>query len=266
MATNPATEQTADALLRSISHNLRTPLTSIRGALSYLQQDPAYRGDAALPPESLRRRGVAPPDQAGPLYDETRRDLIDNAVVEAERLNRYIGNLLDIARLDAGEVRFALAPYPVDHVVGSALDALDRERSYHRIRVRVAADLPQVRVDLAWMVKALAHVLDNAIRYSPDGTPIEVRARVRRGDLEITIADRGMGIPPDDLARVFDRFYRAGRSEHATGTGVGLAICDQVMAAHGGIIQASNRKGGGTRITMRLPLLNGEARRVASGP
>jgi two-component system sensor histidine kinase KdpD len=109
-------------------------------------------------------------------------------------------------------------------------------------------------MDFPWLVKALVHVMDNAIRYSPAGTPIQVRARARGECLEITVADRGVGMSPEDLTRVFEKFYRVGRAEEATGTGVGLAICKAILTGHGGSIRADERKGGGTIITMTLPL------------
>jgi two-component system sensor histidine kinase KdpD len=109
-------------------------------------------------------------------------------------------------------------------------------------------------MDFPWLVKALVHVLDNAARYSAAGTPIQVRAKARGACLEITVADRGIGMSPEDLTRVFEKFYRIGRAEEATGTGVGLAICKSILTGHGGSIRAEERRGGGTVITMILPL------------
>lgn len=265
MATNVATEEVADALLRSISHNLRTPLTSIRGALSYLQQDAAYQSDMASRDDTTHRNSLAQPEPARIFYDETRRDLIENAVAEAERLNRFIGNLLDMARLEAGAVRLTPAPCHVEDLIGSALERLGGALQDRRVQVRVAKDLPSVPMDFTWLVRALVHVLDNAIRYSPAGTPIHVGARVRDENVEIIVADRGLGIPSGDLTRVFEKFYRVGRPEETTGTGVGLAICQGILEAHGGSIRADNRKSGGTLITMTLPLRAPTPQPVATG-
>lgn len=258
MATNVATEEVADALLRSISHNLRTPLTSIQGALTYLQADAAqqaapYPSNAAHRSASMHRKRVVPQEPSS-LDDEARRDLIENAVAEAERLNRFIGNLLDMARLEAGVVHLTPTPWPVEDVIGLVLDRLREPLRGRRVHVQVAQGLPPVPMDFPWLVKALVHVMDNAIRYSPAGTPIQVRARARGECLEITVADRGVGMSPEDLTRVFEKFYRVGRAEEATGTGVGLAICKAILTGHGGSIRADERKGGGTIITMTLPL------------
>ncbi len=253
MATNSAVQDVGDAVLRSVSHNLRTPLTSIRGALSYLQQDPAYRSVTARPRHTPRRKKRGGLESAPSLYDAARRELIDNAVAEAERLNRVIGNLLDMARLEAGVVRFSLALCAVDDLIAAALDCLG-EPAKQRVRVRVTKGLDRVPMDFPWALKALSHILDNAIRYSPANSPISIRAKANGHYVEITVADRGIGIAPEDLTRVFDKFYRVGRPEQANGTGVGLAICREVLAAHGGSIRADNRKGGGTVVTMTLPL------------
>ncbi len=269
MATNLVTEEVADALLRSISHNLRTPLTSIQGTLSYLQQDAsrqaAYQSDTARPADGTRQNDAAPQEPSN-VHDELRRDLIDNAVAEAERLNRLIGNLLDLARLEAGAVLLTPTPCDVQDLIGSALDCLGLPVLDHRVHVRVAEDLPPVSMDFKLLVKALAHVLDNAIRFSPAGTPIDVRARAHGENLEITVADRGMGMSSKDLTRVFNKFYRVGRTEEATGTGVGLTICKGILAAHGGTIRASKRKGGGTRITMLLSLRQREGEPKSASP
>lgn len=259
MATNVATEEVADALLRSISHNLRTPLTSIQGALSYLQEDAAqhaapYQTLPAHRSVPLRRKRVAPQEPFS-LQDEARRDLIENAVTEAERLNRFIGNLLDMARLEAGVVRLIPTLGSVEDVIGVALDRLRETLRGRRVHIHVARDIPPVPMDFPWLVKALVHVLDNAARYSPAGTPIQIRTRTRGEYLEITVADRGVGMSPEDLTRVFEKFYRIGRAEEASGTGVGLAICKAILAGHGGSIRAEERRGGGAVITMILPLL-----------
>lgn len=254
MSTNLVKEDAADALLRSISHNLRTPLTSIRGALSYLQQSEVYRTDASEKKDgssSIEGPSLGPQLNINP---ETRHDLIGNAVAEAELLNRYIGNLLDMAHLESGTAQFTLAPCAAGDLIGSALDLMGESLRGRRVQIRIAADLPPVPMDFTWMLKALVHVLDNAARYSPPGSPIHVRAISNGADLEISVADRGVGLSPEDRTRVFEKFYRVGRPERATGTGVGLAICKEILAGHGGTVRAARRKGGGTVVTMTLPL------------
>ncbi len=225
-----ATEKLQTALLNSISHDLRTPLVSITGALSSLQED-----------------GMQ-------LDDATRRSLIDTASTEAARLNHLVGNLLDMTRVQAGAIRVAEEPCDIQDVIGSALDRLDILLKDRRVDVDLVADLPLVPMDFVLIVQVLVNLLDNAIKYSPPTAPIDVHARAAGANLEITVADRGVGIPPSDLTRVFDKFYRVERPGGVTGTGLGLAICKGIIEAHSGSIKAENREGGGTMITLTLPL------------
>jgi two-component system sensor histidine kinase KdpD len=225
-----ATEKLQTALLNSISHDLRTPLVSITGALSSLQE-----GDVEL-------------DAA------TRGSLVENAREEAERLNRLVGNLLDMTRIEAGALKVTSEPCDVQDVIGAALEPLDDRLRGRPLTVDVPPDLSLVPMDFVLMAHVLANLLDNALKYSPPGTPIDVRARVDGPEARIQVADRGLGIPPEDLERVFDKFYRVQRPGHVTGTGLGLSICKGIVEAHGGRIWAHNRAGGGTVITIALPL------------
>ena len=225
-----ATEKLQTALLNSISHDLRTPLVSITGALSSLQED-----DVAL-------------DEA------TRRSLVENAREEAERLNRLVGNLLDMTRIEAGALKVAREPCDVQDVIGTALESLDDWLRSRPLTVDVPSDLPLVPMDFVLMAQVLVNLLDNALKYSPPGTPIEVRAYMDDAEAHIQVADRGVGIPPDDLERVFDKFYRVQQPGQVTGTGLGLSICKGIVEAHGGRIWANNREGGGTVVTVTLPL------------
>jgi two-component system sensor histidine kinase KdpD len=225
-----ATEKLQTALLNSISHDLRTPLVSITGALSSLDEDGTRLDEAA------------------------RHSLIENARDEAERLNRLVGNLLDMTRLEAGAFRVAHELCDVQDVIGAALEQLGDRLGDRRIETDVPADLPLAPMDFVLITRVLVNLLDNALKYSSPDTPIEVRAHVASGHLEIEVADRGIGIPAEDLARVFDKFYRVQRPGHASGTGLGLSICKGIVEAHGGFIAAENRAGGGTVITLALPL------------
>ena len=231
-----ATEKLQTALLNSISHDLRTPLVSITGALSSLQEDDVE------------------------LDDATRRSLVENAREEAERLNRLVGNLLDMTRIEAGALKVASEPCDVQDVIGAALERLgDRLRS-RPLTVDVPPDLPLVPMDFVLTAQVLVNLLDNAFKYSPANAQIEVRARVEGPEAHIEIADRGVGIPPADLERVFDKFYRVQQRGQVTGTGLGLSICKGIVEAHGGRIWAENRTGGGARITFALPLRMEETR------
>ncbi len=225
-----ATEKLQTALLNSISHDLRTPLVSITGALSSLQEDAAQ------------------------LDNATRQSLVETAYAESQRLNHLVGNLLDMTRVEAGAIHAAQEPCDVQDVIGSALDRLNILLKDRRVNVDVPPELPLVPMDFVLIVQVLVNLLDNAIKYSLPGTPIDVIARAVDANLEIQIADRGVGIPSEDLTRVFDKFYRVQRPGGVIGTGLGLAICKGIIEAHGGAIQARNRDGGGTVITLTLPL------------
>lgn len=222
-----ATEELQRALLNSISHDLRTPLVSITGTLTSLEEDGAR------------------------LDEATRHNLTVMAREEAERLNRLVGNLLDMTRIEAGALRAIKEPCDIQEVISAALERLE-----DRLRGRqVTVDVPAVLapMDFVLMVQVLVNLLDNALKYSPADSPIEVTARLGDGALEIAVADRGIGVPPEDLERIFDKFYRVHRPAEVSGTGLGLAICKGVVEAHRGRIWAQNRPGGGTVVTLALP-------------
>ncbi len=230
------TEKLQAALLHSISHDLRTPLVSITGALSALQEDDAQWDRAA------------------------RRSLVENACEEAERLNQLVGNLLDMTRIEAGALRVAREPGDVQDVIGAALEVLDDRLSGRPLTVDVPPDMPLVPMDVVLMVQVLVNLLDNALKYSSSGTPIEIKTHVEGTEARIQVTDRGMGIPSDDLTRVFDKFYRVQRPGQVGGTGLGLSICKGFVEAQGGRIWAQNREGGGTVMAISLPLnAQGEA-------
>jgi two-component system sensor histidine kinase KdpD len=182
-----------------------------------------------------------------------RKSLIENAREEAERLNRLVGDLLDMTRLEAGAMKVRLQPSDVQDVIGSALTQLEQRLDRRQVQVRVPDDLPSVPLDFALVSQVLVNLLDNALKYSPPESPIEVEARLRGAFLEIEIADRGTGIPPEDLTRIFDKFYRVRHPGSVSGTGLGLSICKGIVEAHRGFIVAENRPGGGSAITVALP-------------
>ncbi len=225
-----ATERLQTALLNSISHDLRTPLVSITGALSSLQEDDIELDEAA------------------------RRSLVENAREEAERLNRLVGNLLDMTRIEAGALKVAREPCDVQDVIGAALEPLDDQLRNRPLTVNVPSDVPLVPLDFVLVVQVLVNLLDNALKYSAPETPIEVLARVDGTEAHIQVADRGVGIPSGDLERAFDKFYRVQQPGQVAGTGLGLSICKGIVEAHGGRIWANNRDGGGTVVTVALPL------------
>jgi two-component system sensor histidine kinase KdpD len=226
-----ATERLQTALLNSISHDLRTPLVSITGALSSLQEDETH------------------------LDMATRRNLVENALDEAERLNRLVGNLLSMTRLEAGAMRIAKEPCELQDVVGSALTQMEEPLAGRKVSVSIPDELPLVPMDFVLMDQVFVNLLDNAVKYSPSGAPIEVSARRDGNNVVAEVADRGVGIPAEDLARVFDKFYRVQRPEMVGGTGLGLSICRGIVEAHGGAIEARPRPGGGTVVAVTLPLM-----------
>ncbi len=225
-----ARETLERALLNSVSHDLRTPLVSITGALSTL------RGDEHR------------------LSDKKRRELLDAAWEEAGRLNRFVGNLLDMTRLEAGAVKLKEELCDIQDLVGCALAALEQRLGARNIEVRLPAGLPLVRLDMALMTQVLVNLLDNTLKYSPAEGPIEISARHEGGKLRLEVSDRGPGVPEPDLKRIFDKFYRIPVPEGAGGTGLGLSICKGIVEAHRGKIRAENRAGGGLRVIVTLPM------------
>ena len=212
------TERLRAALLTSISHDLRTPLASILGSATSLR--------------SQRQ-----------TLDETAQDELLCAIQEeAERLNRFIANLLDITKLESGAIQPRLEPIDLADVVGSALGRAGKVLSLHRIGVNLAPDLPLVPLDPVLFEQVLFNLLDNAAKYAPAGTFVEVGARKEADRIRIDVRDEGAGIPQADLERIFDKFYRiqAGDRKRA-GTGLGLPISRGFVEAMGGTIKATNR-------------------------
>jgi two-component system sensor histidine kinase KdpD len=219
------------ALLNSISHNVRTPLASIIGALSSLQED----------------------ECAHTLNEWTRRELVDTARAEAERLNHLLTNLLDMSRLDAGVLPVRLDACDVEDVIGAALEQLGAANRQRSIEVDTARDLPFVRMDFVLIVQVLVNLLDNALKYSPDTSPVTIRAQISGEDLEISVLDDGEGIPEQNLGSVFEKFNRGGRTGETGGIGLGLSICKGLVEAHSGKIWARRRDPHGTAVTFTIP-------------
>jgi two-component system sensor histidine kinase KdpD len=225
-----ATEKLQSALLNCISHDLRTPLVSVKGVLSTLVEDHKI------------------------LDAPTRRELIETAYGETERLNQLVGNLLDMTRVTSGAMKVTPKPSDVSDVIGVSLRQLSDRLENRRVSIEIPKGIPYILIDFSLIVKVLVNVLDNSLKYSPPGTPIDLQAKDLDGHLEIRIADRGFGIPPGELNQVFDKFYRVRRHENIGGTGLGLSICKGIVEAHKGRIWAENRPAGGTIIQMTLPV------------
>lgn len=225
-----ARENLERALLNSISHDLRSPLSTVTGVLTSLKEEGEHLGDRA------------------------RRELLDTACGEAERLNRFVGNLLDMTRIEAGAVKLNLEPCDVQELVGCALAVLETRSDTRKVSFQMLPVMPLVPMDLVLMIQVLVNLLENSLKYSPPGSPIEIVATTDASWLLLEVADRGPGVPEHDLKRVFDKFYRIPVPEGAGGTGLGLSICKGIVEAHGGRIAAENRTGGGLSIVIRLPL------------
>ncbi|CAN7345277.1 DUF4118 domain-containing protein [Pseudomonas sp. LjRoot263] len=226
------TEQLRSALLASVSHDLRTPLTSMRGSI-----------------DSLLALG-----EAIPLAD--RRELLEGTRDEAERLDRYIQNLLDMTRLGHGALKLARDWVSPADIVGSALNRLRAVLASLHVVTEVPAELPLLYVHAALIEQALVNVLENAARFSPPHGRLELRAGATDSELFLSVSDEGPGIPEEERAKVFDMFYTAARGDRGgQGTGLGLAICQGMVGAHGGRISvADGIEGRGTCITLHLPL------------
>ncbi|RIJ07328.1 sensor histidine kinase KdpD [Pseudomonas sp. 91RF] len=236
------TEQLRSALLASVSHDLRTPLTSMRGSI-----------------DSLLALG-----EAIPLED--RRELLEGTRDEAERLDRYIQNLLDMTRLGHGALKLARDWVSPADIVGSALNRLRAVLSSLQVSTDVPAELPLLFVHAALIEQALVNVLENAARFSPSHGRLQLRAGADDSEVFFSVSDEGPGIPVDERAKIFDMFYTAARGDRGgQGTGLGLAICQGMVGAHGGRISVGDGiDGRGTCITLHLPLqtqpgMDGEA-------
>jgi two-component system, OmpR family, sensor histidine kinase KdpD len=226
------TDRLRAALLTSISHDLRTPLASILGSATSLSS------------------------QDGALDAETRLDLTRNIQDEAERLNRFIGNLLDMTRLESGPLQLRTTPVDLSDSIGSALRRARKVLVAHRTQVLLEPDLPMLDLDEVLFEQVLFNLLDNAGKYAPGGSLITIRAWRDEDRVCLQVLDEGPGIPVGDLERVFEKFYRVGGADRRrVGTGLGLAICRGFIEAMHGSITATNRADrSGAAFTIRLPV------------
>jgi two-component system sensor histidine kinase KdpD len=221
-------ERLRSTLLSSISHDLRTPLAAIAGSASTLL--------------------------SGTLEPQRQRELLSGIADESERMARLVTNLLDIVRLESGAVRLTKVPLAIEDLVGAARAALGARLAGRTVTVSIPPDLPPVPADEVLIQSVLINLLENAAKYTPATTSIVLSARQVDAAVEITVADHGPGIPPEEAARVFDKFYRGAASAGHRGAGLGLSICRSVVEAHGGRIAFANRAGGGAEFRFTIPL------------
>jgi two-component system sensor histidine kinase KdpD len=222
-------ERMRNALLSSVSHDLRTPLAVIAGAASTLLHEPH------------------------PVPADERRSLLQSIYDEGDRLNRLIGNLLDMTRLESGTLKVKREWYLVEEIVGVALNRTEGLLKGRDVRVTAPPDL-LAPVDDVLVEQALVNVIENAAKYSRAGSPIEIRAAVENRELVLEVADRGPGIAPGDEQRIFEKFYRGHIEKGPSGAGLGLAIARAIASAHSGSLVAQNRDDGGARFTFTLPI------------
>lgn len=221
-------ERLSTTLLNSISHELRTPISTIKGAASSLL------------------------DPSTSIGADARQELTRDVQSAADRLNRLVENLLDMSRLESGRLRLKREWCDVSDIIGVAVKRIDYCASSHPIHMQIERDLPLVEVDYVLIEQVLVNLLDNACNYTPAGKPITIEARARQKQLEIVVADEGTGIPEKLIERVFDKFYRLPGTATG-GTGLGLSISRGLIEAHDGTITAENAPAGGARFIIRLP-------------
>lgn len=221
------TEHVRNALLSSVSHDLRTPLAAITGAADTLL-------DEQLPAES-------------------RHEMARTIGEESARLNRLVGNLLQMTRLESGALEVQRGWHAIEEVIGSALRRIEPQLRGRQAAASVPQDLPLAAFDDVLVEQVVFNLLENAVKHAPGGSAIDVTARRSGDELEIAVADRGPGLPPGEEERVFAKFHRAGDAK-AEGAGLGLAIARGIVEAHGGRITARNRPGGGAVFAFTVPI------------
>ncbi|WP_374088915.1 DUF4118 domain-containing protein [Methylomicrobium lacus] len=224
------TEALRNALLTSISHDLRTPLTRIIGAANALIEN-----DAEF---SVAER------------QECNHIVLD----EAQRMSELTGKLLDMARLNSGEITLHRDWNAIEEIVGSALNRLDKHLKDRPVRTLLPNSLPLLWIDAVLIEQVLVNLIENAVKYSPEGSPIDICGQAQDGYCLLTVADYGPGIAKGQETKIFDKFYRGVAESDQSGAGLGLALCKAIIEAHGGLIHASNRAGKGAEFAISLPL------------
>jgi len=221
-------ERLRNSLLAAISHDLRTPLAALIGMA-----------------ESLAMTRPPPTDM--------QREIVVGIGEAAQRMNSLVNNLLDMARLQSGPVHLNRQWQPLEEVVGSALKAMSGTLDPKRVHVALPDDLPLVHIDAVLIERVLCNLLENALKYTPADSPIEINAKTSTDRVIVTVDDHGPGLPKGREEAIFEKFER-GRKESATpGVGLGLAICTAIVEAHGGTVKGETRAEGGARFTIELP-------------
>jgi two-component system sensor histidine kinase KdpD len=223
-------ERLRTALFNSLSHDLRTPLASIMGAVTSLLEGEDIYSPAA------------------------RRDLLQTIQQGAARMQRFVTNLLDMARLESGMLKLKKEWCDIQDIIGVAVSRSGEPLRSRPLKINIQHEMPLVQVDFVLIEQVLINLLDNALKYSRSKSEISVSVRQLAKQVEIAVTDRGPQLPDEDLGKIFDKFYRLKSPLQVSGTGLGLAICRGIVEAHGGKIWAENNSGGGVTIIFVLPL------------
>ncbi|MBX9951116.1 MAG: DUF4118 domain-containing protein [Candidatus Obscuribacterales bacterium] len=231
-------EQLRSSLLSSISHDLRTPLATITGAASGIME----AGDKVNLNECK--------ELAAEIFNESRR------------LNRLVGNLLDMTRVESGALEIKKEPQPVDEVIGAAISYFEEQLESRSVETEIPDDLPMISGDAVLLQQLMINLLENALKYTPPGSPLLFKAKPAEDNAEfitIEVSDRGPGIPEEMRWQIFQKFVRAKSRSSAGGAGLGLAICQGIVEAHGGKLGVSERAGGGATFWFTLPVDNSDS-------
>lgn len=221
-------ERLRSSLLSLVSHDLRTPLTAILGSADVLLERDDVRGNRSV------------------------QELLQNIHRESERLSRLISNLLEAQRLESGSFQIVKERCSLEEVIGTVLERCTKILFSRKVRVDLPAELPLVPMDSLLIEQVFQNIIENAVRCSPPGSPLEISARVKGGEVEIAVTDHGTGIKDSEMEAVFEKFYKGASS---SGSGLGLAICRAVVNVHGGRIWAENGSGGGAVFRWTLPFV-----------
>ena len=224
-------ERLRTALFNSISHDLRTPLASIIGAVTGLMEE---KEDSIYSPKA-------------------RYDLLQTVFQGADRMDRFINNLLDMARLEAGVLKLNKEWCDMEDIIGVAVGRMEAQLGQRSFTMKVEPDMPMIEVDFVLIEQVLVNVLDNALKYSEGGNAVSLIARFSYAEIMVEVTNEGQTIPAGDLEKIFDKFYRLSSSRLVSGTGLGLAICREIIELHGGRIWAENKSETAVRITFALP-------------
>ncbi len=231
-------EQLRSSLLSSISHDLRTPLATITGAASGIME----AGDKVNLNECK--------ELAAEIFHESRR------------LNRLVGNLLDMTRVESGALEIKKEPQPVDEVIGAAISYFEEQLESRSVETEIPDDLPMISGDAVLLQQLMINLLENALKYTPPDSPLLFKAKPAEDNAEfitIEVSDRGPGIPEEMRSQIFQKFVRAKSRSSAGGAGLGLAICQGIVEAHGGKLGVSERAGGGATFWFTLPVDNSDS-------